>query len=305
MNTVQIECFLSVARHLNFARASEQLNLSQPAVTHQIQSLEAELGIKLFNRSTRTVELTPEGQMFVEDARGILHICNRAKAKFSDTDNAEMLPFNIGCSDISQIWMLDTVLSRTKEIYPNIHPCFRQLPRGTIFPKLEDGMIDVAFGLGEDTSRRRLIEYHELALTAPCCICPHGHPLTKLESVSKEDLESYKLIIHDLNVLSPATVSDVMSLTGRRHVADIYHNEHVEDAIVLVKAGFGISIQPRIFIPCSREFSVIPVKDMKELSFGMYTKRQNDSRILKAFMRITKEEFQGQRHPQNKGTRQL
>ena len=47
MNTVQLECFLSVAEHLNFSRASEELKISQPAVSHQIHSLEEELGVEL------------------------------------------------------------------------------------------------------------------------------------------------------------------------------------------------------------------------------------------------------------------
>ena len=71
MNTAQIRCFLAVADTLNFARAAEQLHLTQPAVTHQIQTLEQELGVKLFARTTRTVRLTEEGGLFLADARGL------------------------------------------------------------------------------------------------------------------------------------------------------------------------------------------------------------------------------------------
>ena len=58
MNTFQLSCFLAVAETLSFARAAEQLNITQPAVTHQIHSLETELNVKLFVRTTRTVNLT-------------------------------------------------------------------------------------------------------------------------------------------------------------------------------------------------------------------------------------------------------
>ena len=61
MNTVQLECFVAVAEHLNFSRASEALRISQPSVSHQIQTLEDELGVKLFNRTSKSVALTPEG----------------------------------------------------------------------------------------------------------------------------------------------------------------------------------------------------------------------------------------------------
>ena len=74
MNTFQLSCFLAVAETLSFARASEQLNITQPAVTHQIRSLESELNARLFHRTTRSVEITPAGQLFLDDAREILSL---------------------------------------------------------------------------------------------------------------------------------------------------------------------------------------------------------------------------------------
>lgn len=70
MNTVQLECYMAVAENLNFARAAEQLHITQPAVTHQINSLETELDVKLFKRTTRTVELTSRDGFF-SDTPGI------------------------------------------------------------------------------------------------------------------------------------------------------------------------------------------------------------------------------------------
>ena len=69
MNTFQLTCFIAVANTLSFARAAENLHVTQPAVTHQIKVLEQELGVPLLHRSTRSVTLTPEGQTFLEDAK--------------------------------------------------------------------------------------------------------------------------------------------------------------------------------------------------------------------------------------------
>ena len=69
MNTFQLSCFLAVAEHLNFARAAEELHVTQPAVTQQIHSLEKELGATLFQRTTRKVSLTAEGLAFLSDAQ--------------------------------------------------------------------------------------------------------------------------------------------------------------------------------------------------------------------------------------------
>lgn len=291
MNTVQIECFLSVANHLNFARASEHLNLSQPAVTHQIQSLEAELGVKLFNRSTRTVELTMEGQAFLDDARSIFRISERAKAKFADTDTVEIITFNIGCNDLAQTILIEHVLSEMRKLFPNIHPSLRQLPRGMVFPKLEDGAIDIAIGLREIPSKKKLITYHELIRTDLCCICPNDHPLAKHDLIQLKELEPYKLVLYNPTVLSSEMAASHVKLSEERPLSDLYYCDHVEDALILVKAGFGISVQPKIFVPKSFGLSVIPIKGLNELSFGIYTKKNTDSRMLQSFIRLALKEF--------------
>lgn len=97
MNTFQLECFLAVAENLNFARAAEQLNITQPAVTHQIRSLEQELNTKLFHRTTRSVSLTSAGILLMDDARQILQISLRAKNRFRMPSGQNVLPFPIAC----------------------------------------------------------------------------------------------------------------------------------------------------------------------------------------------------------------
>lgn len=84
MNTFQLTCFLAVAEHLNFARAAEQLHVTHPAVSQQIQSLEKELNTKLFIRTTRTVKLTEEGKAFLNDAQQMVAISERAKKRFEN-----------------------------------------------------------------------------------------------------------------------------------------------------------------------------------------------------------------------------
>ena len=65
MHTAQLECFMAVADRLNFSRAAEQLRLTQPAVSHQIKTLEEELGVALFLRTSKSVRLTREGHLFL------------------------------------------------------------------------------------------------------------------------------------------------------------------------------------------------------------------------------------------------
>ena len=75
MNTVQLECFITVAEYLNFSKASRALKITQPAVSHQIQTLEEELGVKLFSRTSKSVTLTREGSLFPARCTAYLKNC--------------------------------------------------------------------------------------------------------------------------------------------------------------------------------------------------------------------------------------
>ena len=81
LNTTQLECFLAVANCLNFSRAAEQLRLTQPAVSHQISTLEDELGVKLFKRTSKSVRLTQEGYLYTQYAGEIMRLFNVSRGR--------------------------------------------------------------------------------------------------------------------------------------------------------------------------------------------------------------------------------
>ena len=71
MNISQLECFVSLASTLNFVKTADQLGLTQPAVTKQLKAIESELGTKLFQRTSRSVVLTPVGEQFLWELTGM------------------------------------------------------------------------------------------------------------------------------------------------------------------------------------------------------------------------------------------
>lgn len=122
MNTFQLECFFCVASTLNFARAAEKLNVTQPAVTHQIRSLENELNVTLFNRSVRNVYLTPEGELLLPEVKDLLIHFNSLQNKFTKTVPSSFTSFKIGCMSDTLYSLLPDVLYDLALYEPNIHP---------------------------------------------------------------------------------------------------------------------------------------------------------------------------------------
>lgn len=286
MTEIQIECFLAIANHLNFARAAEELNISQPAVTHQIQTLEAELGVKLFKRSTRSVSLTTEGMYFLDDAKSMQQIMFRAKARFSKTGITEYETLSIGCSSPSQIQLLLDVLNQMRNRYPDFHPQFRHIPQSQLPPKIDDEVIDIAFGTKININQKKNVIYRELTQMSLSCVCPINHPVSAQESISLHDIQKYKFIVYTPISASPEIAETQKKILKDKNIKDTYLCEYSEDAVLLVEAGYGITILPEIFVPDWANVITIPINDIKPLSFGAYYKRHSTNKILRDFLKL-------------------
>ena len=97
LNTTQLECFLAVANCLNFSRAAEQLRLTQPAVSHQISTLEDELGVKLFKRTSKSVRLTQEGYLYTQYAGEIMRLFNVSRGRLKAAQSERRRVLGVGC----------------------------------------------------------------------------------------------------------------------------------------------------------------------------------------------------------------
>ena len=90
MDFNQLSYFIAIARNGNFTAAAKAFFVSQPCISHQIQSLEKELGVRLFIRNTRSVELTAAGEIFLEDAKKMVDLMERAKNRLLQNDGDSM-----------------------------------------------------------------------------------------------------------------------------------------------------------------------------------------------------------------------
>ena len=147
MNTMQLKCFMAVAESLSFAAAAHQLSVTQPAVTQQIRALEDELGAKLFERTTRSVKLTPAGLTFLADARGMLTIYERSLGRFAHAEKLEFLPFSIGAQSHCELLALTEALHTLKSSVPTLLPSFQIFPFPYLADRLREGAIDAVIAL--------------------------------------------------------------------------------------------------------------------------------------------------------------
>ena len=290
MNTMQLECFLAVAETLNFAKAAQQLNVTQPAVTQQIHSLEQELNVKLFNRTTRTVELTRAGLMFINDAKSILNISQRAKKRaenyFEDTRKA----FIIGCHSHNDVYQLSGVLEQMLKQFPQIYPVFQVVPFRHLYQRLVEENVDVVVAF-QESGLKDYITYKELAKIKPTAVLSATHPLAKRRELYIDDLKQEKVIVVQPPNCPGAIGKVQMQIIEDKSALDIYVCDAMETSVVMARAGYGVAIVPSALTIRSDALAYIPIEDAQLMSYGVYYKKLSGHPELKEFVNLAKEYF--------------
>lgn len=291
MNTFQLSCFLAVTNTLNFARAAAQMNISQPAITHQIKTLETELNVKLFRRTTRLVEITPEGKSFLLDAQNMVAIAAQAKLRFSNPADKPVEKLAIGCSSYNQLMLLTNSLHQLSTVVPNLHPRLFVVPHEQLYQLLDNGTVDVILDIRHETQDKSKLVFRELQKSPIVCVGRQDHPLAGTQQVTMAALQDQALIFCDPINLVPEVAKLQWRLAEGRSPVNMHFCGSVEASVVMAGAGFGLAVLPELLVPAESRLLTIRLADAPQLSFGMFFKPFPGDDVLKQFIQITKQQF--------------
>ena len=290
MNTTQLECFMSVANFLNFSRAAEQLGLTQPAVSHQINTLEDELGAKLFYRTSKRVRLTQEGHLFSQYAQEILSLSRMSKARLKESHVTSVIRFGIGCRSFLELRLLAPVLQQLRQEFPRLLPVLRLIPFDSLENLLEDGDVQVMFTFQESAPKRAA--YQELTLRPVACICSTGHPLASSQQLTIQQLRTIdRFAAYPPHSASPSLLSIQGQIITGRSPDQLYFCDGLETLYTLVETGFACAVTaalPQVSMPGIRS---IPLSEFPPLSFGVSYRVGESNPILRRFIEHLKECF--------------
>ncbi len=135
--------FYVVAKNKHMTKASEELHISQPAISQSIKKLEEQLGGTLFLRSNKGIELTEEGKMFYEYVKGALELINNAENEFTSFKNLSKGEIKIGCSTTLTKLILIDVLKEFHKDYPNININITNNLTSNLIKDLKLGKLDL------------------------------------------------------------------------------------------------------------------------------------------------------------------
>lgn len=218
MNISQLETLVTISKTLSFRKAGEVLNLTQPAVSAQIKSLEDEFKAILVDRN-HPVTLTDRGQVFLEHAEQILAIVEQLKQKLSDLNQVPQGHIVLGTTTSIAIQILPRVLSYFQNQYPLIKTSILSMSSTQVLSSVENGTVDV--GIGYLTDRSAQVETSVLYYDTFEFIVSPLHPLAASPRITIDMLRDVPLIL-----LSPDT-------QGRRFTDRVFRQHGLEPNIAM------------------------------------------------------------------------
>jgi DNA-binding transcriptional LysR family regulator len=145
MELWQLKYFLAVADELNYGRAAARLSVAQPSVTRAVQGLESELGVTLFLRDKRRVELTPAGRVFADEARGLLAGLETGARQARRVERGEVGTLTIGFEGLSTFDFLPRAVQAFQARYPDVTVEFLEMSATDQAAALKDHRIELGF----------------------------------------------------------------------------------------------------------------------------------------------------------------
>jgi len=287
MELRHLRYFVAVAEELHFGRAADRLHTSQSSLSQQVRNLETELKVDLLRRVKRHVELTPAGDRFLREARGILAAAERATGSAREAAREESRKIVIGISPETDWAFLGKALRLFGEHAPSVEVLFQNLTPGAQIEALRGGRIDIGFvGLpieaegvvSEVTGRERLV-----------AAIPQGHPMARNGRIRLRDLskEAYTLWPRHL---SPGRYDQLLAIFRRAGFGPPIAMEgglpSTQTVLGMVAAGLTVAlVDPAIKQRAMPGVVFRPIGDRGVfIESGVIYRREDPSPLLVSFL---------------------
>ncbi|MFT8748406.1 LysR family transcriptional regulator [Liquorilactobacillus nagelii] len=286
MNIDHLRAFVSSAETLNFSTSAKTLHISQSAVSQNIKSLENELGFLLFRRTKRKVVLTKSGELFYVRIKNILINLDKTIAQCRETYQREVNQLTLGATGTSfEANMLPLIIKKYQSKRSNLKIYLENFNHTLLKQHLYNQENDIIFTTEDDVKNDAKLEFIPLIKGHFCALIPLNNHLNDLSEIKLNDIKHQKLLLLNDAWCPPYQLALQNKIKNYCQLSNITYVNDVSIATTMVKAGLGITIIPDfISFPEKRFFSIIPLKESPNLTYGMVVLKNNNFQPAKSFI---------------------
>jgi len=270
MDMEQLRCFLAVSRNLSFSKASYEISIPQSLISRKIKSLEKELGVTLFRRSTHSVELTKAGLLLLDYGERLIQINNTFMNKLRNESNAFKKKLIIGSIHFSPNSGIMSVIADFSKLYPDIELEIVESTTPHLIDALLDCSIDVAFvssvypcdceGPDPNFNLDERFLSHTIFKDPYYLAVSNKHKLANHASVDYQDIKNEMFISYGKT--TDVYYKAFMKVFEREGINPAFaaRCDSPQDAITLIKNNIGVAfLTPQIATDCE-DMVLIPLK---------------------------------------------
>jgi DNA-binding transcriptional LysR family regulator len=280
-----VRSFVTVASELHFGRASIRLNLTQPALSRQIQSLERILKVELFVRTSRSVRLTSAGHGFLREAHRLLEQAETAILIARRSGQEENGAIVIGLIGAATYDVLPRLIRETRDAFPALELSFTEMLTPEQVDALARRRIDL--GLGRLPSGARGLRTAVIAREQLLLAIPTKHPLARGERVTLQDLTRHPYIGYEPNpTTSLYELLEQIFRDAQCNPQVVQRSKQTQTVLSLVSAGIGVALVPETAQRASFDnvtFREVAGLDNRTLEMHAIWRPDNDNPALPMF----------------------
>jgi DNA-binding transcriptional LysR family regulator len=233
--------FISLAEHLSFRRAANSLNITQPALSNQLKSLEQSIGVRLLVRTTRSVELTAEGVKFFRRARQTLADFDSAVADMRAPTGSRRGLVTFACIPTVAGRVFPRIIRQYTKHNPEV--VIEMLDETTVVMERKIVNREVDFGVGARPRRGDEFTFVPMIVNPFMLVCRRDHPLALKKSISVDDALKYPVITLAKGSNVRETIQAYFLETGRSF-SPAFELLHHYTVGAMVEAGLGVALLP-------------------------------------------------------------
>ena len=256
----QLQFFVAVAEQGTVSRAAQSLSISQSSVTEAIKELESDLGVELFERHPRGLNITHKGHQFLRHATKILADVSDARRSFAG-ETAVGGRLQLGVTSLVAGYVLSDILARYRRAFPGVEVTAIEDNGDYLEHLLVGGELDVAVMVISNLRDRMALQAEIIEVSPYRLWLPLGHHLTGADIIGIHDIAREPLIMLTVDEIEENTGKLLVALGARPHVA--FRTRSVEAVRSLVATGAGIALLPDlVYRPWSLEGDRIESRDI-------------------------------------------
>lgn len=293
MELRQLRYFVAVATELNFSRAAERMHISQPPLSQQIKQLEEELGVQLLMRTSRTVELTEAGRLFLTEACETLERAKRAMDTARRAAAGDIGTVSIATLSTADVVVFPRVIPACMRRYPGVQLSFSSMSEVDMAAAIEEGRIDVGFATVPVILRGDCVAetiHRERAVAA----LPVTHRLAARAAIALEELSDDDWVLPDPR-RTPSSHYLVVSMCSSKGFTPraIQHCDNMQFMLSLIAAGIAVAVLPERVRQMPRDrVVVVPVRDSEpSVELGVIYSPRRMTKVVRSFIELAHEVF--------------